>query len=375
MSNNETPNTPEEQFLLGMKYIYEESGYEQDEMKGFHLIKKSAEQGYAKAQYMLGQFYQEGNMVLRIPETSFEWIYKSAKQGFPPAIYSLYIYYDEGYGVEEDKATSLEYLALAAMKGHAVSQCLYALHIKDNQGYQDGIYFDEEPQKVFQLLKSSYEQGYDDAELYYGICLYDGYGVDKNEKEGFQIIEKFAFNGHPDAKLKLLSLNHSIEDDEQNKALMLYIKGNSYITENSDANELKIAFDYILESAKLGYEKAEHSVGLFYLDGIVVEKDFTQAAHWIEKSANKGYVESQCLLGMFFLDGAGVEQDIEKGIYWIKKSAEKHHPQAQHLLGLFYEEGTGVEQNIKKAVYWLGHAMENGFDEAEYDFIRCTKKL
>ena len=50
---------------------------------------KSAEQGYAKAQYGLGVCYESGEGVEQNQETAVEWYLKSAEQGYEKAAKKL----------------------------------------------------------------------------------------------------------------------------------------------------------------------------------------------------------------------------------------------------------------------------------------------
>jgi hypothetical protein len=49
------------------------------------------------------------------------------------------------------------------------------------------------------------------------------------------------------------------------------------------------AFDYFLKAAQDGMPQAQHLVGIFYTDNLIVKKDFKEAYKWLEKSSEQNY--------------------------------------------------------------------------------------
>ena len=72
------------------------------------LYLKSAEQGYAVAQYNLGLCYEFGEGVEQDFVKSAEWYEKSAEQGHAVAQYHLAYYYEMGKGVKKDISKAYE---------------------------------------------------------------------------------------------------------------------------------------------------------------------------------------------------------------------------------------------------------------------------
>ena len=69
-------------------------GVPQDYEKAIDWYTKSAEQGYAKAQYNLGWMYDNGRGVPQDDKQAVYWYTKSAEQGFAVAQYNLGWMYD-----------------------------------------------------------------------------------------------------------------------------------------------------------------------------------------------------------------------------------------------------------------------------------------
>ena len=91
----------EAQFKLGQMY-YVGSGVEEDDEKAVFWYREAAEQGYAEAQYELGQMYYSGRGVEEDDEKAVFWYRKAAEQGYAEAQVRLGDMYRFGWGVEKD---------------------------------------------------------------------------------------------------------------------------------------------------------------------------------------------------------------------------------------------------------------------------------
>jgi uncharacterized protein len=65
----------------------------QDHAQGIAWWRKSADQGYALAQYHLGRMYSRGEGVMADPAQATAWFYKAATQGHAAAQFSLGVAY------------------------------------------------------------------------------------------------------------------------------------------------------------------------------------------------------------------------------------------------------------------------------------------
>lgn len=127
----------------------------------FDLYMKSAEQGYAVAQYAIGAFYFQGDHVSKDLSKALEWFTKAAEQGFAPAQFSVGMRHLYGEGTPEDAAKAVEWLTKAA------------------------------------------EQGYHHAQFNLGMCYCFGKGVEKDAEKGKEWLQKAAEQGNPDARKAL----------------------------------------------------------------------------------------------------------------------------------------------------------------------------
>lgn len=75
------------------------------------------------------------------------------------------------------------------------------------------------------------------------------------------------------------------------------------------------------KATKLGNKNAMYTLGLYYLEGLIVEKNWARGSALIEQSAEKGLVDAQEKLGILYcIGGAGFSKDLTKASYWIKKA-------------------------------------------------------
>lgn len=96
----------------------------------------------------------------------------------------------------------------------------------------------------------------------------------------------------------------------------------------------------------------------FFQKGLNAEKkgDYATALREWTPLAAQGDVEAQYNLGVLYMDGKGVARDYEAAVGWFRKSAEAGHPPAQHNLALMYANGAGVTRNYPEAVKWFRKA-------------------
>ncbi|QLA16428.1 hypothetical protein GD604_08050 [Desulfolutivibrio sulfoxidireducens] len=63
-------------------------------------------------------------------------------------------------------------------------------------------------------------------------------------------------------------------------------------------------------------------------------------AEWMQK-AREGNLEAQCNVGVCYVNGQGVPRDYAEGLAWLYTSANSGFPHAQFVLGLMYGQGFG----------------------------------
>ncbi|MBR1911834.1 MAG: SEL1-like repeat protein [Treponema sp.] len=128
-------------------------GCDEDEHKAFECCEKSAEQGNAWGQYLLGRCYRLGTGCDKDEHMAFEWYKKSAEQGNAIGQRCLGDCYRFGIGCKKDEDKAFEWYKKSAKQGNAAAQ----KSLGDCYYYGNGCEKDEE--KDFKWYKESRRAG------------------------------------------------------------------------------------------------------------------------------------------------------------------------------------------------------------------------
>lgn len=118
-------------FLLGTRFASGRGGA-QDDSEAFRWFRKASEAGLAEAQYNLGIMYANGRGVQRDMEEAARWYRAAAKQGIAEAQFNVGTLYGLGLGVPRDEKMAAEWLEKAADKG--LPQAQYNLGVLYEHG-------------------------------------------------------------------------------------------------------------------------------------------------------------------------------------------------------------------------------------------------
>ena len=242
------------------------AGVPQDTAKGVEWIRKSAENGFAEAQYALGLFYSEGKAGLKQDKPqSAQWFLKAAQQGHKDAQYSLGVICAFAYrqtGKETLKAQAAGWLGKAAAQGHARAG-----------------------QALAQLNGSPSEEGAESAP------------AGEEEELDLEQLQKAAEAGDADACYRL---------------------GNYYFSLIGDEEDDAAAVKWHRKGAELGHPGSQLSLGLCNLVGYgLIPENQPEAVRWFQKAADQGYPEAQYYLGACYMGGMGVKKNKKEGQKWL----------------------------------------------------------
>lgn len=129
------------------------------------------------------------------------------------------------------------------------------------------------------------------------------------------------------------------------------------------------AFREFLPLAQEGNHVAQHNLGVMYVQGQGVPRDFAEARKWFRKSADQGFADAQNNLGFMYYSGHGVPINYAEAMKWYRKAAEQGFVLAQIRLGSMYGDGTGVPMNHAEAVKWWRLAAERGNSAHAQDLL------
>jgi len=78
----------------------------------------------------------------------------------------------------------------------------------------------------------------------------------------------------------------------------------------------------------------QFQMGLKFADGVGVDRDYAQAAHWYAQAAEQNHGLAQLKLAMLYGHGQGVARDEQKCLLWLTRSANLGDAVAQYRLGV-----------------------------------------
>lgn len=119
-------------------------------------------------------------------------------------------------------------------------------------------------------------------------------------------------------------------------------------------------------SANDGDARAQHDLGIMYMQGNGVDRDPMLGVQWLEKSADNGMPKAQYHIGLLYQKGRGVSSNVKTAFGWYQKAARQGHVRAQYNLGTLYTEGKGTKRDYAEAARWFLRASREGLADAHY---------
>jgi TPR repeat protein/serine/threonine protein kinase len=187
------------QFLLASCYR-SGNGIAQDYKEAINWYGKAAGQGNLEAQYQLATLLQNGEGTVRSSKQAADWYRKAAEQGSVDAQYHLAVLYENGEGVGQDFAEAAKWYRKAAEHNHAQAQ--YSLGVM----YLYGSGVEQDYPAALKWQRKAAEQGNPKAQYGVGLMYENGYGMEVNYQEAYNWYQRAAGQGNQDAVMQIKSL-------------------------------------------------------------------------------------------------------------------------------------------------------------------------
>lgn len=105
------------------------------------------------------------------------------------------------------------------------------------------------------------------------------------------------------------------------------------------------AYEIWSHEAKMKNDQAMTNLGLMYLKGEGVDKDFTKAREWFEKGSDYDNDSANYNLALMYQSKIGVEEDMDRAIEYFRRAVAKDHQGASFRLALLLlKDRTDMEQ-------------------------------
>jgi TPR repeat protein len=144
------------------------------------------------------------------------------------------------------------------------------------------------------------------------------------------------------------------------------------------------------KEVQLNNDQAMANLGLMYLKGEGVDKDFQKAKEWFLKASEYGNDSANYNLALMYQGAIGIDEDIPKAIEHFREAVKKDHQGASFRLGLLLlkdrsdkklvKEGFDAMLKAAKSGHPMAMAQMGGVDktpnkECEPNHIFRTKSL
>ncbi|WP_024864202.1 tetratricopeptide repeat protein [Bartonella doshiae] len=196
------------------------------------------------------------------------------------------------------------------------------------------------------------KQGEPQAQLRYGLMLFDGNFVTKNQEVGEKFVRQSAEAGVKEApfyygQLLLYKASH----DEQT------LSGVSAQNRENEATDQ--ALKWFLKGAALGDAQAAFAAAkILSLGTLTRPKDDRNARKLIEVAAQNNHSMAQIMLAQWLVQGRGGEPDFQRAFDLLLANAINMIPEAQIGLARLYRHGIGIKGDTIMAAAWYMLAKE-----------------
>ena len=332
--DNSTPET----VASNVRYFIDHSNGVEEEvsLKDFvKLMKRKSNQGNPSAQYLLSEFYLDGNGVRKNVQKAYELMKLSADNGFAAAQHTMAGAYLKGYfyNLTPDIRKGISYLIKAAEQKFPESLRMLGLY------YLKGLYgIEKSPKKAFKYMSEAAELGDADAVYIVSDFCYYGIGTKRSIRKAVRYCESAAEKGVPDALYSMW---------------LYFMDGNAKIS-------FEKAFDYLKEAANKNHADACNAIGELYYD----DAEYDEAIRYFEIAAEKECVDAIYNLGDCYYSGEGINQNYKKAFELYARAAEHKHAEATYSLAWCYDYGQGTKKNKKLAFKWYKEASKLGHSRA-----------
>lgn len=135
----------------------------------------------------------------------------------------------------------------------------------------------------------------------------------------------------------------------------MYLEGSSVVQQSNET-----ALKYFKMAAEKGNSVGQSGLGVMYLYGKGVEKDYQKAFKYFSQAASQGWVDGQLQLGIMYFNGLGVPKDYKTAIKYFTMASQSGHVLGFYNLAQIHASGTGTLKSCSTAVELFKNVAERG---------------
>jgi len=121
-------------------------------------------------------------------------------------------------------------------------------------------------------------------------------------------------------------------------------------------NEMALSFHHAKISAELGYPYGAYLMGIFYVKGAGVKRDFPESVRWWKKSAELGSPFAMDRAAKAYIHGQGINKDPKAALKWFAKAAGAGLKRSFLSLGYMYATGVSGKPHFRYAMIYYTQA-------------------
>lgn len=358
--------TPSGQYELGELYLQRQHAGDMD--NAISLFEKSANAGYAPAQFRYGQLLVQGYGLEKNLTSGAAWLRMAAASGLDDAQVALADLYAQGLGVEQNWFKAKRWYDLAAKQENPQAM------LKLGKAYIASARNEEDYQWALHWFERAGNLGLPEGKYFSAKLYASGVGGSKDLNKALTLFQQAAKAGYVDAIAEVGQLlrygtsNASTDPLLAEELLQEAISKGSgqaafemgsqfeFGEENKPQDFIKAA-EWYQKAVETGYPYAAYRLAELYRLGFGVEKNTAKASILYELAAADNILPAiVSLADTIFQDPNLTKEGLVRAIQFYQRAADLNDPYSQYMLSEFYRLGFGVEQNLQASVDWFYRA-------------------
>lgn len=135
----------------------------------------------------------------------------------------------------------------------------------------------------------------------------------------------------------------------------MYLEGSAIVKQSNET-----ARKYFENAAEKGNPVGQSGLGLMYLYGKGVKRDYSKAFKYFTQASSQGWVDGQLQLGIMYFNGLGVPKDYRTAIKYFTQASQSGHVLGYYNLAQMHASGTGTLRSCNTAVELFKNVAERG---------------
>lgn len=384
------------QLKLAVKYSTGE-GVAKDQAEASRWYLRAAEAGDVQAMYEVSLRHRHGYGLAKNTANANVWRQRAATGGHPEAAYELARTYgtvdrrgavisnEHAGDIGENPKQLVMWLTRASQFGSAMAKhdlALIRLFGISTEGAVKASYLVPLPSAMtsaIQQLTENAEAGFWQSQYALAEIYQSGHGdIRPDPAESSKWWQQL--NSQKDATIQLNVGKHFVAGDPRR-----YGAGDKkWMGKDLSYDETnRFALDWFGRAAAQANRDAIWELAAMEYNGIGTPKDPAKALQLHRKAAELGQVDAMYQLGLAYMSGAAVERDYPSAMRWLARSAASgdaygRNPvrsRAQNAIGSIYENGYGVPSDLALAYAWYSLASADSSEEVSENLLRVQQKL